>query len=324
MAYRFPRCEVVPQPGFQASFQIEGKERLRWHYGAEYDRPFFYPLTGPSGSPLTRMGHPGTFDHDHHLSVWFAHHDLDGHSFWSYNGKGRMRQKHWLRYRDGDSEALMATLVGWYDPEGTELVEQELVAALIPGPEGEVFVEFQSTFRPMKDTVTFGKTNFGFLAVRVAKSLSSHFGGGHLTNSEGMKGEPAIFEQSAHWVDYSGPVPLVKPDGTRVPVTEGITYFDHPGNPGYPAHWHVREDGWMGAGATMMEPITLTKGGDPLVLRYLLHAHAGEVDPATADAILWDFSTRPGFTVGKATIKHHKWDAHRTGQEEETAAIPPQ
>src|SRR5438874_232420 len=69
----------------------------------------------------------------------------------------------------------------------------------------------------------FGKTNFGFLAVRVAKNLSEHFGGGVLTNSEGAKSEPAIFGKQAKWMDYSGPVP----NGH----TEGITYFDHPTNP---------------------------------------------------------------------------------------------
>ncbi|HEV7222328.1 MAG TPA: hypothetical protein VGN42_06465 [Pirellulales bacterium] len=43
MAYRFPRCQITPQPLDQVSFQIDGVERLRWHFGAEYPRPFFYP-----------------------------------------------------------------------------------------------------------------------------------------------------------------------------------------------------------------------------------------------------------------------------------------
>jgi hypothetical protein len=43
VAYRFPRCQITPQPLDQVSFQIDGVERLRWHFGAEYPRPFFYP-----------------------------------------------------------------------------------------------------------------------------------------------------------------------------------------------------------------------------------------------------------------------------------------
>src|SRR5262245_63592822 len=87
------------------------------------------------------------------------------------------------------------------------------------GPGGETFVELQSTFRPAAESLEFGKTNFGFLAVRVARSLSCHFGGGVLTSSEGAVGEPAIFGKPAKWMDYSGPVPKGG--------TQGITYFDH-------------------------------------------------------------------------------------------------
>src|SRR5918993_1393514 len=147
MPFTFPRCEVVPLPDHQASFRIDGAERLRWHFGPSYPRPFFYPLVGPSGTPLTRMGHPGDPGHDHHRSVWFARHD----------------------------------------PKA--LLDQELVVAVRPGPDGETFVELQATFRPTAETLEFGKTNFGFLAVRVAKHLSAHFGGGTIANSAGADGE---------------------------------------------------------------------------------------------------------------------------------------
>ena len=43
-------------------------------------------------------------------------------------------------------------------------------------------MELQSIFSPLSESLEFGKTNFGFLAVRVAKSISEHFGGGKLTN----------------------------------------------------------------------------------------------------------------------------------------------
>ncbi len=50
MPYHFARCQVTPLPDDQVSFQIDGVERLRWHFGAAYPRPFFFPLVGPSGS----------------------------------------------------------------------------------------------------------------------------------------------------------------------------------------------------------------------------------------------------------------------------------
>ncbi|MGB1817136.1 MAG: DUF6807 family protein, partial [Rubripirellula sp.] len=59
MFSKSPRCQVVPLPQKQVAFVVDGQERLRWHASDDAPRPFFFPLTGPSGLPLTRMGHPG-------------------------------------------------------------------------------------------------------------------------------------------------------------------------------------------------------------------------------------------------------------------------
>ena len=303
MVYQFPRCQIVPLPGHQVSFEIDGSERLRWHFGGEYPRPFFYPLPGPSGTPLTRMGHPGAANHDHHRSVWFAHAKVLGIDFWSDNTTARIRQKEWLAYRDGNEEAVMAARLGWYDGhDPAELLTQQLVAAVRPGPEGETFVELQATFEPKADSLELGKTNFGFLAVRVAKHISEHFGGGRLTNSTGETGEDAIFGKPAKWMDYSGPVPPSEKENEF----EGITYFDHPSNPGHPTHWHVRQDGWMGASVCMNAPIITTRK-KPLVLRYLLHSHRGPVDAKRAEQIAQRFAAAPGYEVARAEVKHQQY-----------------
>lgn len=299
----FPRCQVAPLSDHQVSLIVEGTERLRWHFGPQYPRPFFFPLRGPSGSSLTRMGHPGAPDHDHHRSIWFAHNKVLGIDFWGDRGEARIRQKQWLAYHDGDDEALMAVSLGWYDGhDPRELLDQQLVAAVRPGPDGETFLELQATFKPQAEMLEFGQTNFGFLAVRVAKNLSEHFGGGKLTNSAGKTGEPTIFGQSATWMDYSGPVPAGG--------VEGITYFDHPSNPGHPVRWHVREDGWMGASVCMNGPVQTTRA-QPLTLRYLLHAHRGAIDANRAEQVAKEFAPRPALEVVKATVKHQSFVARR-------------
>lgn len=303
MPARLPRCQVIPLPDHQSSFLVDGVERVRWHFGPSYPRPFFYPFLGPSGTSLTRMGHPGAPDHDHHRSIWFAHAKVLGIDFWSDTTAARIRQKMWLSCQDSDDEAAMAMLLGWYDGhDPKELLEQQLVAAVRPGPDGETFLELQATFRPTAETLEFGQTNFGFLAVRVAKNLATHFGGGALTSSEGATGEPAIFGKPARWMDYSGPVPK---DGI-----EGITYFDHPANPGHPAHWHVRADGWMGASACMKGPVTITCK-QPLVLRYLLHAHRGGADNQRSTKVAADFASTPAFLVEKAKAAHQQYAIQR-------------
>ncbi len=303
MAYEFPRCQVVPQPEHQVSFQIDGRERLRWYFGTAYPRPFLYPLIGPSGATLTRMGHPGAPSHEHHQSIWFAHEKVLGINFWGNESTARIQQKKWLCYEDGNEEAVMAVTLDWCDGHDPRpLVEQELIVAIRPGPEGETFLELQSTFRPVAESIEFGKTNFGFLAVRVAKSLSVFFGGGQLESSEGAKGEAAIFGKPARWMDYSGPVP----NGH----TEGITYFDHPANPGQPTAWHVREDGWMCASPCLREAITTTQK-QPLVLRYLLHAHRGAYETQRAVRIAAEFAARTGFEVAKSKVRNREYVVRR-------------
>src|SRR5581483_12053980 len=101
----FPRCQLTPLPEYQVQCTVDGAERLRWHFGPQYPRPFFYPLLGPaSGVSLTRMGHPGAPDHDHHRSIWFAHEKVSGVNFWTDATPARFRQKQWLAYQDGEAE----------------------------------------------------------------------------------------------------------------------------------------------------------------------------------------------------------------------------
>ena len=309
-----PRCQVLPLPEHQVSFRIDGVEKLRWHYGSEYPRPFFFPFNGPSGSPLTRMGHPGAQNHDHHRSVWFAHNKVQDLDFWSDLHGTQIRQKMWYAYRDGDAEAIMSSVTGWYDEHDSEVMTQDIVATLIPMPQDEHALELQITMRPAADVpqVQLGQTNFGFLAVRVAKSISAHFGAGKISNSEGQQDEANIFGQPARWMDYSGPVAAGR-GKTRKTIVEGITFFDHPSNPRYPTRWHVREDGWMGASFCMQEGLMIS-ADEPLELRYLLHSHAGAYDSQKAEAVHRQFAARQGFDVTKSTRKHRQFEVARRAE----------
>jgi hypothetical protein len=295
--------EVVPLPDHQVAFRVNGVERLRWHHGPSYPRPFFFPLIGPSGEPLTRMGHPGAPNHDHHQSIWFAHNKVLGIDFWGNGGAARIRQKEWLAYQEDADAAILAVKLGWYDGhDPRELLEQELITIVRGNEHGESFVEVQTSFRPSSEMLEFGKTNFGFFAVRVAKSVSAHFGGGVLTNSEGGVGEPAIFGKPARWMDYSGPLQIRRNDKLET-VVEGITYFDHPSNPRHPTPWHVRSDGWMGAAICLNDAIVTTRQ-QPLVLRYLLHAHAEGIEKDRAEMLAQAFAARPSVSVRRSTKPH--------------------
>ncbi len=315
--FELSRCEVLPLPGHQVSLSIDGLEKTRWHFGHDSPGPFLYPFNGPSGVSLTRMGHPGAENHDHHRSVWLACQDVNGLDFWASSQGNQIRQKYWYRYRDGNEEAVMASRLGWYDSAEEEVMDQDCVVAIRPLPEGEHEIEFQLTLRPTQgaSTVTLGKTNFGLLAVRVAKSLSSHFGGGKLTNSNGAASEKYTFGKPAKWMDYSGPVAVGTGSDRRV-VDEGITFHDHPTNVNYPTHWHVRSDGWMGASFGMHDGHVISSGA-PLTLRYLLHIHSGSCDPDRSAERHAAFSERSEFVIARPgpRVRHMQFEVSRDSDE---------
>ena len=149
----------------------------------------------------------------------------------------------------------------------------------------------QTTFTPVLDELPLGKTNFGFMGLRVAASLSAHYGGGRLRNSEGAVGEKDVFAKAATWMDYSGPI---------VGETwEGVTWFDHPTNPRHPSAWHVRDDGWISPAFCLREGYTLKKK-EPLRLRYGFHVHAKDVDAKIAGERLKTFAATAAWEVVKA------------------------
>lgn len=111
-------------------------------------------------------------------------------------------------------------------------------------------------------------------------------------------GEAAIFAKPARWVDYSGPIAVGVGEERRTELA-GITYYDHPENPRYPTHWHVREDGWMGAAFCLNESYTLTRQ-QTLRLRYLLRVHRGPYDADQAAAAGERFADRPAFHIRPA------------------------
>jgi hypothetical protein len=60
-----------------------------------------------------------------------------------------------------------------------------------------------------------------------------------------------------------------------------------------------------------MDQPQVTTHKKPLVVRYLLHAHRGEVDPTRADKLLAEFAKRPGYSVARSKAKHQQHELHR-------------
>jgi hypothetical protein len=289
--------QVLPLPRGEASVEREGQEISRYHFGPDLFRPFLYPLIGPSGKSLTRMGHPRDPNgHSHHNSVWVSHHDVGGVAFWNdaASSKGRIVHQRVLQYEDNDDEALIQVVNAWKDEEGRgrALLEETRTMRFRPAERRQWLLVLDVVLAAPKEPVTLGKTPFGLVGVRMAKTIGVHDGGGTIRNSEGGIDEAGVFWKPARWCDYSGPIAR---EGDRRPPpdlpdsTAGITLFDHPINPNHPAVFHVRDDGWMGASLTFDAARTI-EPGTPLVLRYGLWVHAGVPGVEQIDAQFAEFA----------------------------------
>lgn len=257
--------QVIPMPYHQASFQRDGAEIARYHFGPSLHRPFIFPVIGPSGRSLTRMGHPHDPEsHSHHNSVWISHHDVGGTDFWSDGGKGKVRHKRIIKFEDGAKSSSILTENQWVTNKGIVLLHEIRRVTTMTLDDSEWLMIIDMEFKANNSPVTLGKTPFGMIGVRMAKTIGVNDGGGTIRNSEGAVNEKDVFWKRARWVDYSGPIASGK--------LEGITLFDHPDNPNFPTYFHVRNDGWMGASLTHDGPRTI-QPDKPLRLRYGLYIH---------------------------------------------------
>jgi len=265
-----PEMQAVPLPNHEISFQRSGNEIARYYFGPELRRPFIFPIIGPSGRSLTRMGHPGDPEsHSHHNSVWISHHVVNGVSFWEDRAKGQIIHQLIEQFEDGANLASIRTVNAWIATNKVLLIEHRQVSAQAL-PKNEWLLVIDLELESKDQEVTLGKTPFGLLGVRMAKTIGVNDGGGTIRNSEGGVNENEVLWKHARWVDYSGPI--------TAKTVEGVTLLDHPSNPNHPSVFHVRNDGWMGASLTF-DGVRVIPVGQRLKLRYGLYIHAGQPEP---------------------------------------------
>jgi hypothetical protein len=280
-----PKLQVIPLPYDQASFQRDGVEIARYHFGPALERPFLYPIIAPSGRSLTRMGHPrDPRGHSHHNSVWVTHHDVNGHNFWADRTGATIRHRRIVKYADEGKTSSIVAENEWTTKEGKVLLTETRTTTVTLLPHEEWLLVIDLELSANDKPVTLGKTPFGMIGVRMAKTIGVHDGGGRIRNSEGAVNEKGVFWKRARWVDYSGPI--------APGITEGITLFDHPDNSNHPSHFHVRNDGWMGASLTF-DAARVIEPNAPLKLRYGLYVHDQMKPPAAIESQYQTFTTYP-------------------------------
>lgn len=231
---------ITPQDN-KIRVEINGRLFTEYYY-SDVPRPFFYPLIGPGGLPMTRdwpMASPEGEEHDHphHRSLWFAHGAVNGIDFWTEAGKfGKIVADNASLIGYDKKAGFIKTKDKWISADGKVVCTDDRIFRVYNRTNGVMF-DFDVTIHASNGDVVFNDTKEGSMAVRVAESMKLKFkngpGQGHIVNSVGDRDQDT-WGKHADWCDYYGPV-----QGKTV----GIAIFDNPSNPRHPTTWHVRDYG---------------------------------------------------------------------------------
>lgn len=267
----------------KVAVRVGGELLTRYLYGETAPKPCLYPLMGPFGLGVTRA-YPqeelegDSTDHVHHRSVYVAWGDVNGSDNWSEEeGHGSMVHQYFGALDNGPVFGRIVSLNDWVNAAGERLMQDRLEYRFYNTPPSFRLLDLTVTFFASDGDVRFGDTKEGgIVSLRVASSMEvdREHGRGRIENSLGALNEAETWGKQASWCDYSGLV------GDHV---VGIAAMDHPGNPGYPTRWHVRNYGLMTANPFGLShfigpghdgSFTLAAGGSA-VFRYRIMVHAG-------------------------------------------------
>ncbi len=272
----------VTDVGNKLRVEIGGQLFTEYHF-RDVPRPYFYPVIGPTGKPVTRHWPMNEVEHEerdhrHHRSLWFTHGDVNGHDFWTEGAGplGTVVHDGFLEVTSGPEVGVIRSRNEWVAADG-KVVCTDTRTHRFYNVSGARMMDFEVTIRASHGEVILGDTKEGSMAIRVAPTmrLRGEVGRGHIVNSEGVR-DGATWGKRAAWCDYYGPV-----DGEIV----GVAIFDHPANPRHPTWWHVRDYGLFAAnpfGVHNFEGKPEGTGdlaipsGESLTFRYRLYFHKGD------------------------------------------------
>jgi hypothetical protein len=255
-------------------------------------KPYIEPLRAPGNYVVTALA---PFDHKHHKGVWVGVEHVNGINFWG----GKYQQQDAVAVASaeerietekvevrpaGDNAVALHVQNAWQGADGKAVLTENTVITTYPNR----LMVYDITLTATNGPVKFEDTKEGFLAIRVAPTMTGKVGG-RIVNAEGDVGEENCWGKTSPWVDYSGMVEgkpgLVddKPAMVGGKVV-GVALFDHPSN-FRKSRYHVRAYGLFAIspfgektyskGTSDLPPIHLEQGGKLRVV-YGLYVHAGD------------------------------------------------
>ena len=301
---------IVPLEGGNLEVRIDG-EPFTTYRANDGPKPYFYPVIGPSGDPVTRS-YPmedvdgEDRDHPHQRSFWFTHGDVNGSDFWGADPLNPPNPRSGTIEPEGKPEVIEGPVVGlirtrdrWLDHDGAVLCDDLREWTTYATSEVRI-IDLEVRIMASHGPVTFGETKEGMFGLRLASSMNvRNPDGGRIINAEGVTDTDA-WGKASPWVDYNGPV-----DGE----TLGVAIMNHPSSFRYPTTWHVRDYGLFAANpfgykdfGIEAEGAYTIPAGESIAFRYRVLIHRGGTEEAAIPSAFRAFVEPPRVVIETAGI----------------------
>ncbi len=304
----------IHQEGDGVAIHIDGQLFTKYVTGdAETNKPYFYPVIGPTGQPMTRSYPMADVegeaqDHPHHRSLWFGHQFVNDFDTWHERltlverakgdeaklaelskSLGATRHREVLEASAAGGKAVLKVSSDYLDATGNVLASDLRTFTFWVEDKGTRVVDSHIVISGVADPVVFADAKDAGLSLRVAHALAvKSEQGGRIVLSTGEEGE-AAWGKRASWCDFNGPVD--KKGGEVL----GIALLDHPSSLRHPVPWHARTYGLFTAnpfglksvaGEEEEAPVVLKKG-ESFTLRNRILFHQGD-EKAAKIAEAWE------------------------------------
>lgn len=286
------------------AIHLDGKLFTEYVIG-QGNKPYLYPVIGPSGVPMTRSFPMETVegeqhDHPHHRSIWFGQQSVNGFDTWSEaltveEAAGRKKtpeekekarkeglaklgatvHREFVKKEAAADRAVIVTRNDYLDSAGHKLMADERTYTFrAPGAKTRM-IDVELVFSAPYGPAVLGDIKDAGFSIRVPTPLAvDSKQGGVLINSHGAQGKDT-WGKRADWCDYSG---------TLGGQTVGVAMMNHPTSWQYPTPWHARTYGLLTANPFGLKSIAgeeksgqvELKGSDTLKLRYRFVFHLGD------------------------------------------------
>ena len=290
------------------SIDINYNDKLvtTYHFGKDTNKPYFWPIVGPTGKQMTRA-YPmedregERQDHPHHRSFWFGHQVINNSDTWheeaTYKeryakkpdelarrmaGLGSTVHRQVVTAKASGDHAVLVTKNDYLDGKGNKMLEDLRTYTFRTTATSRV-VDVEIKLIGSQAKVTIGDAKDAGFSVRVPHSMAQSSGnGGKIINSRGDRDKQA-WSKRAEWVDYHGPV-----EGEHL----GIAILNHPSSFRFPTPWHVRTYGLFTANPFGLKSLkqsnesgsTDLAKGESLIQRYRVIFHVGDEKTAGIQA----------------------------------------